>query len=335
MNYRAFVSSTFADLKDHRAHIISTLRKSGMSVDPMEDWTAATDEPIHFSQERVEGCDLCILLVGFRRGHVPKDSTLSITQLEYKTAVELGIDVLVFMLDEEAAWPRKFDDLEKDPQLRQWRSALLEQRGVAFFNHEPKSIDIASALTRWITKKTQADSTLQLDSDLSQDQKQIKATFPIAKQALPDEITSETNKEKPPNKERLTKICAGKWRIRPVDPVMHQISAMVPNNFEITLQEDQSCSGIFQISNPMIGVISFNANGEWEFDDKSQSFQLRLTLTEGGIESRNPLKAMLGRIPKNILPQMNLQQYTILSGEHGYFKAIDNEGKNYRIEMLS
>jgi hypothetical protein len=43
--YKAFVSSTFVDLKEHRAHVISSLRRAGFVVDPMEDWTADSDEP--------------------------------------------------------------------------------------------------------------------------------------------------------------------------------------------------------------------------------------------------------------------------------------------------
>jgi hypothetical protein len=71
MHYQAFVSSTFVDLKEHRAHVITSLRNAGFSVDPMENWTADSDEPKKFSQERLKGCDLCVLLVGFRRGYVP------------------------------------------------------------------------------------------------------------------------------------------------------------------------------------------------------------------------------------------------------------------------
>ncbi|CAN5882125.1 hypothetical protein BH23GEM7_BH23GEM7_29000 [soil metagenome] len=86
MSYRAFVSSTYKDLKDHRAHVITALRKAGIFVDPMEDWTADTDEPKEFAQERVKGCDLCVLLVAFRRGHIPEGETRSITQLEFDAA---------------------------------------------------------------------------------------------------------------------------------------------------------------------------------------------------------------------------------------------------------
>ena len=153
MPYKVFVSSTFEDLKDHRSHTITALRKAGFSVDPMEDWTAAISEPKHFSQARVQGCDLCILLVAFRRGHVPKGEQLSITQLEYQAALELDVDVLVFMLDEQAPWPRKFDELDKDPEIRRWRAELLERKGVSFFSLDSNSIEIGPALTRWLGEK--------------------------------------------------------------------------------------------------------------------------------------------------------------------------------------
>jgi hypothetical protein len=119
----------------------------------MEDWTAATSEPKHFSQARVEGCDLCILLVAFRRGHVPRGERLSITQLEYQTALRLDVDILVFMLEEQAPWPRKFDELEKDPEMRRWRADQLERKGVSFFSLDPKSIEVEPALTRWLAER--------------------------------------------------------------------------------------------------------------------------------------------------------------------------------------
>src|SRR5499433_1641040 len=115
MSYRAFVSSTFVDLKEHRAHVISSLRRAGFAVDPMEDWTADSDEPKKFSQDRLNGCDLCVLLVEFRRGYVPDGEPLSITQLEYEAARKQGIDILPFMLDEDTAWRAKLDEREKDP----------------------------------------------------------------------------------------------------------------------------------------------------------------------------------------------------------------------------
>ncbi len=153
MSYKAFVSSTYLDLKEHRARVIDELRKAAFWVDPMESWTASTDPPKRFSRDRLEGCDLCVLLVAMRRGHVPQGETSSITQLEYEAARERGIDVLVFMVDEHAPWPRQFDELDKDPEMRPWRKRLMEERGVGFFEDEPDSIEIAPALSRWLRER--------------------------------------------------------------------------------------------------------------------------------------------------------------------------------------
>jgi hypothetical protein len=150
MPYRAFVSSTFVDLKDHRAHVIGSLRRAGFSVDPMEDWTADSDEPKKFSQDRLNGCDLCILLVAFRRGYVPDGGNLSITQLEYEAALKKGIDILPFMLDENAPWRAKFDEREKEPEIVKWREDLRKRHGVQPFGLEPGSLEMTGPLARWL-----------------------------------------------------------------------------------------------------------------------------------------------------------------------------------------
>lgn len=153
MAYKAFVSSTFIDLQKHREYTIEALRKAGFFVDPMEDWTATSNEPKAFSQARLDGCDLCVLLVGFRRGHIPNGETYSITQLEYKAAREREIEILVFLLREDAPWPRKYDEMDKDPKVKRWRNELQQKHGVSFFGLDPASIDVAPALTRWLAEK--------------------------------------------------------------------------------------------------------------------------------------------------------------------------------------
>ncbi|MCP4967235.1 MAG: DUF4062 domain-containing protein, partial [bacterium] len=158
VGFRAFVSSTFVDLQGHRGVVVSALRRAGFDVDPMEDWTAASDEPMVFSQARVEGCDLCVLLVGLRRGHVPDGSELSITQLEYQSALDAGVDVLVFMLGEDEPWSRPFDELDSDPGVRVWRGELMESHGVGWFSTAPESVDIAPALSRWLVERRRLGS---------------------------------------------------------------------------------------------------------------------------------------------------------------------------------
>lgn len=184
MPYRAFVSSTFIDLKEHRAHVISSLRRAGFFVDPMEDWTADSDEPKQFSQDRLDGCDLCVLLVAFRRGYVPDGETLSITQLEYEAALKRGIDILPLMLEEDAPWWAAFDGRNNDPEITQWRSELRKRHGVQPFNLEPHSIDMTGAIGRWLTKR----------NNLQQEQKPTTETRP----EVPTKITWDIEKHGSP-----------------------------------------------------------------------------------------------------------------------------------------
>ncbi len=156
MSYKAFVSSTYVDLKEHRARVIDALRKGGVHVDPMEDWTAEVDEPKRVSTDRMRDCDLCILLVGARRGHRPENEVLSITQMEVQAAVKQGIDVLAFLYDGKSAWPPPHYELDGDEELKRWRADLMEHRCVGMFTHDFASLDapVRDALARWLQKQS-------------------------------------------------------------------------------------------------------------------------------------------------------------------------------------
>jgi hypothetical protein len=149
---KAFVSSTFTDLQTHRQRVINTLRESKLNVDPMENWTATSSDPKVFSRERMEDCDLCLLLVAFRRGYVPEGETLSITQMEYRYAIEHRIPVLVFLLDEaELKW--LFDERKTDPEIVRWREELRQKHGIGLFHTDPRSLEVVPAVLRWLQER--------------------------------------------------------------------------------------------------------------------------------------------------------------------------------------
>ena len=150
MPVKVFVSSTYIDLKDHRQRVITQLRRAGYHVDPMEDWTSDANEPRLFSRDRLDGCQACVLLVGFRRGFVPTEQERSITQMEYDYAIVHGIDVLPYLLDDGVTgWPDHYDDRTNDPLLKEWREALGLRHGVERFTIDPTSVDVLPALSRW------------------------------------------------------------------------------------------------------------------------------------------------------------------------------------------
>jgi len=104
-----------------------------------------------FSQDRVKECDFCVLLVAFRRGYVPQNENYSVTQLEYQAAIAKkpkGMDVLVYLLNENATWPARFTELDSDPEVRPWRTSLELKHGRELFGPDPSSIDIAPAIPR-------------------------------------------------------------------------------------------------------------------------------------------------------------------------------------------
>jgi len=154
VTYKAFIASTFEDLKEHRARVIESLRSAGFVVDPAEDWRAAATAPREFSAARLEGCNLCILLVGFRRGTIPEGKTgRSITQIEYDEALRRGIDILPFLLEDSAKWPAAFDERKEDPEADAWRRNLRSRHGIEMFNSDPASIHVEPALARWVVEK--------------------------------------------------------------------------------------------------------------------------------------------------------------------------------------
>lgn len=156
--YRAFVSSTYDDLLDHRAEVIRTVQAAGIQVDPMENWQADRAAPGEFSAKRIENCDLCILVVAFRRGTVPPGQGRSIVQIEYDEARRRGIDVLPFLLRDDVhagpgGWPPEFDDRTRDPAVAEWRAELRRSHGLGDFGTDPKSLRVEAALARWVVQR--------------------------------------------------------------------------------------------------------------------------------------------------------------------------------------
>ena len=134
MNYKAFVSSTFVDLKQHRFGVIDGLRKAGIFVDPMEDWSADSDEPKQLSLDRMRDCDLCILLVGARRGHGVSAPGVRIpvasSALRLRGCVDNAQKPVALPSDAEGQGAGGLNDRALEPAHRAfWRSAPSGEPG--------------------------------------------------------------------------------------------------------------------------------------------------------------------------------------------------------------
>jgi hypothetical protein len=157
---RIFVSSSFEDLKEHRAAAIRVLRQLGHQVLAMEDMTAGTSAPLSKVLEMVDRSEAYVGIFAWRYGYSPKQAApaapavriptvsgatpgeTSITHYEYLHAVERGLPIIAFLLDEQYPWPPQlidgFDATRAGAQpnadkIRALRLSLQQERVVSWF----------------------------------------------------------------------------------------------------------------------------------------------------------------------------------------------------------
>lgn len=176
MAYQAFVASTKQDLERERTYVIEGLEKSGMKVVHMKSFAAAPEAPSDLSAGNVTDCDFCVAIVAFQRGSIaPNDPAgRSITQIEIDTAVEKGVDVLLYMLKDTAEnrekWPERFTQFD-DHRLVAWRETLALRHTVEFFD-AGQMPEVLPAITRRIIKREK------------QSRKRLKRAFQIVAAAF-------------------------------------------------------------------------------------------------------------------------------------------------------
>lgn len=110
---KVYLSSTFQDLRDHRAAVDRTLRKMGHDVIGMEQYAAEGSRPVERCKRDVELSDAYVLILGWRYGYTPTHDNpeeRSITEIEFRHAVDRGKAVLAFLLDPETPWPPSLMD---------------------------------------------------------------------------------------------------------------------------------------------------------------------------------------------------------------------------------
>jgi hypothetical protein len=107
---KIYVSSTYSDLKEYREAAYRALRRMELKVIAMEDYVAKGRRPLDECLEDVAGCDVYVGIFGWRYGYVPPEGESSITELEFRHAVEKGKECLIFLLDEGAPWSPQLMD---------------------------------------------------------------------------------------------------------------------------------------------------------------------------------------------------------------------------------
>ena len=85
---KVYISSTVADLKSERQAVIDWLVQARLQ--PVHSYLPDSETALASCLADIEGCDLYVLILGHRYGHVPEDDNpegLSITHLEFRHAL--------------------------------------------------------------------------------------------------------------------------------------------------------------------------------------------------------------------------------------------------------
>lgn len=150
--YQVFVSSTYADLKDERQHVVQALMEMDCIPAGMELFPAADEEQWQFIKRVIDDCDYYLLIIGGRYGSTTDDG-ISYTEKEFDYAVENGKKVVALIHGSPDDIP--FGKSEQDPVLREkllgFKEKVMDGRLVKFWNNAEELPGIvALSLTKTI-----------------------------------------------------------------------------------------------------------------------------------------------------------------------------------------
>lgn len=124
------VSSTFTDLKEHRAALINSINTHKLYAKVMENDSARLVDVIDSSLEMVRTSAAYIGVISLKYGQTPEcekrnPNQLSITELEFNEAQRLGRPILLFVMGDKHQGTK--DDFEKDPEKEKKLDAFRER----------------------------------------------------------------------------------------------------------------------------------------------------------------------------------------------------------------
>lgn len=136
--HQVFVSSTFEDLREERAAVISALLQLDCFPAGMELFPAADDDSLTLIKKVIDDSDYYLVILGGRYGTLDKASGKSYTHLEYEYALSTGKPTIALLHSNPGALPadktertddgrKRFDDFRSE--LREKNCKLWNDRG--------------------------------------------------------------------------------------------------------------------------------------------------------------------------------------------------------------
>ena len=138
VKYQVFLSSTFKDLNKERKKVLDILLMADCIPAGMEAFVATDEEQFNVIKKVIDFCDYYILIIGRRYGSINESTGISFTEMEYNYAIDKGIPVLVFALDDsvEVIEEKKESDDIKKGKLAEFRNKAMQNRLASMWKDE-------------------------------------------------------------------------------------------------------------------------------------------------------------------------------------------------------
>lgn len=155
--YQVFISSTYIDLIDARAKVRDAILSMYHFPVGMELFGAANEEQWQIISETIDSSDYYVLIIGQRYGTViPEglpDAGISYTEKEFRYALEKGVPILAFLLDDDVAVVPKYVDPENREKLAAFKEKVMTGRLVEWWKTSDELAQkVTVALYKQITR---------------------------------------------------------------------------------------------------------------------------------------------------------------------------------------
>ena len=112
--YQVFVSSTFRDLKEHRAAAMKAIVSAGHMATCLENWGLSYEAQLDVISRAVKDCHFYLIILGHTYGSIPRGKRKSYTELELDIAESHGIPILSMVLNETVVKKQRKKLSDKD-----------------------------------------------------------------------------------------------------------------------------------------------------------------------------------------------------------------------------
>ena len=155
--YQVFISSTYTDLVEARMKVRDAILSMYHFPVGMELFGAANEEQWQIISETIDSSDYYVLIIGQRYGTlIPEgfpDAGISYTEKEFRYALEKGIPVLAFLLDDSVAVKPEYVETENREKLAAFKESVKTGRLVEWWKTTDELAQkVTAALYKQITR---------------------------------------------------------------------------------------------------------------------------------------------------------------------------------------